>query len=158
MNQFLTKAAEIFGFSTERVEKLTAEEQTKLAGYGETAAQLEKERDDANQAKADAEAKIDSINLSMTDANAKIESLEAAAQDHVTQIESLNGTITEKDAKIAELEATISSLPGAADTTVTAGEEPMPTRTIADDKPKYWSSADQELADFQAKFKKKTTK
>lgn len=138
MNQFLTKAAEIFGFSTERVEKLTAEEQTKLAGYGETAAQLEKERDDANQAKADAEAKIDSINLSMTEANTKIESLEAAAQDHVTQIESLNATITEKDAKIAELEATISSLPGAADTTVNAGNEKIPGDKSGEKKIRSW--------------------
>lgn len=158
MNPFLKKAGEIFSFSTERLEKLTAEEQTKLEAYGETATKLEQERDDANQAKADAEAQIDSVNQSLTEANAKIESLEAAAQDQVTQIESLNASITEKDAKIAELEATISSLPGAADTTVTAGEEPMPTKTIAEEKPKYWTSADQELADFQAKFKKKTTK
>lgn len=158
MNNYLKKAAELFGFTPERVEKLTVEEQNKLEAYGETATKLEEERDIATQAKADAEAEIANITASLEAADANIMALAEEKKEQAATIESLNTSMTEKDAKIAELEATIASLPGASDTTVTAGDEPIPTKVKADEGPKYWTSADAELAEFQAKFKKKTTK
>jgi uncharacterized coiled-coil protein SlyX len=158
MNPFLKKAGEIFSFSKERLEKLTAEEQTKLEAYGETASKLEQERDDATQAKADAEAQVVSLSEAVAEKDAKITTLESAAQEQEATIATLNDSITEKDAKIQELEEKIASLPGAEDTAVNTGEETIPTTVKEDETPKYWTSADAELAAFQAKFRKQTTK
>lgn len=165
MNAFIQKAAEFLGIATERVSQMTEHETKQLESAGEQISAVETEKENAL-------AKIiileSVIAANETDLQAKDEELARVNQDLQVSQESLvskdsviaemQSTIEAKDAKIAELEETIANLPGASDTKVKVGEEKMHTTVKKDDAPKYWTSADAELAEFQSKFKKKTTK
>lgn len=165
MNGFIQKAAEILGIATDRVSQMTEHETRQLESAGQQISTLETEKEDAfakiilleneiNAKKQELEAKENELAI----ANEALQVSEQSVQEKNSSIEELSNTIAQKDAKIAELEQTIANLPGAADTKVKAGDEPLPSNVNADKNPKYWTSADAELAAFQSKFKKKTTK
>lgn len=87
---FIQKAAELLGFSSERVEKMTAEEKTKLESYGEKAANLESERDTAISEKDSAVARADKAEASLKAEQEKTKQLEASIKEKDTEIQSLN--------------------------------------------------------------------
>lgn len=95
---FLQKAADFLGFSSERVEKMSADEKAKLTDMGEKTANLETERDQAIKAKDAAEAKA-------TDLKAK---LDTATND----LQAANDTIAERDETITGLQSQVSELEG----------------------------------------------
>lgn len=111
---FIQKAAEFLGFSTERVEKMTAEEKSKLESFGEKATNLETERDQAIEDKTAAEAKADQLQASL---DAETQKREAA-----------ENTVKEKEAEIKSLNEQMAKLPGAeSTTTVKQTDETIPT-------------------------------
>lgn len=141
MNEFLKKAAEIFGFSSERVATMTAEETKKLEGYGEAAAALEAENAAAISAKEEAEAKVIALEADLSAVNATIETANATIEEHAATITSQATRITaleaEATAAAAEITELKSQLPGADSTVVIktgseaipGGEKPKPKRS-----------------------------
>lgn len=95
---FLQKAADFLGFSTERVEKMSADEKAKLSSMGEKTANLETERDQAIKAKEAAES-------TATDLQAQ---LDTATND----LQAANDTIAERDETITGLQSQVSELEG----------------------------------------------
>jgi|SRR5690606_40346265 len=145
MNNFLKKAADLFGFSEERVSKMTAEEQKKLESYGQQAEGLEKAKADAEAQRDNAIAERDAKDKDLQAANARITELEKSIKDKDATISSLQKDVAERD-------ATIAALPGAPPTTVVKEEDPEPPRSEEEEKPRFHTSADAELAAMRAKF------
>jgi chromosome segregation ATPase len=121
---FLQKAAEFFGFSAERIDVMSAEEKTKLSGFGEqmTAAegqidQLTAQVQTATEALVRVEAESADKDITITELQGQIEAKEA-------QLVSLSEKLGQAEAEIAELKATIAQLPGAESTSAAAEKDP----------------------------------
>jgi chromosome segregation ATPase len=116
MSKFLKVAADLFGFSTERVEKMTAEEKTKLEAYGEKASILELDRDTAIQERDAANVKVSGLETALNTEKEAKEAAEAKVSEYEASIAQLQAELAEKDVLIA-------SLPGAAATTVSREQD-----------------------------------
>lgn len=116
---FLQKAADFLGFSSERVEKMSADEKAKLTGMGEKTANLETERDQAIKAKESAEATAIDLQAQLDTAN--------------TDLQAANDTITERDETITGLQSQVIELEGKL------------SKVSADDPSKIKKNAEEEL-------------
>lgn len=109
---FLQIAADFLGFTSDRVEKMSADEKAKLSAMGEKTANLETERDTAISER-------DQATQQASDLQASVDHLSQQLQAATEQIGERDQTIADLQAQVSDLEGKLSRTPGAADTTVT---------------------------------------
>lgn len=122
---FLQKAAEFFGFSSERLEVMSEAEKTKLEGFGEQMAEAESQID-ALQAQVDSSTEaLVRIEQESLAKDATITELENTIEARDQEIQSLNDQLLTAQAKVEELEGVIAQLPGAEVTQTAADQDPQ---------------------------------
>lgn len=110
---FLSKAAEFFGFSAERVEVMTGEEKTRLEGFGEQMAKTEAQIDELTLQVNAATDEAVNYQSAIESLNGTVAQLEEAVATRDTEIQEQHNTIGAHVATISALEAQIAALPGA---------------------------------------------
>lgn len=122
---FLQKAAEFFGFSSERLEVMSESEKTKLEGFGEQMAEAESQID-ALKAQVDSSTEaLVRVEQESLAKDATITELENTIEARDQEIQSLNDQLLAAQAKVEELEGVIARLPGAEVTQTAADQDPQ---------------------------------
>jgi septal ring factor EnvC (AmiA/AmiB activator) len=121
---FLTKAAEFFGFAPDRVEVMTAEEKTRLESFGEQMAQTEAQIDALTLQVSTATDDIVNFQSGIETLNATVSELETAVASRDAEIQTQHDAIGVHVARVAELEAQIAALPGAEPTSSASSTDP----------------------------------
>jgi septal ring factor EnvC (AmiA/AmiB activator) len=121
---FLTKAAEFFGFAPDRVEVMTAEEKTRLESFGEQMAQTEAQIDALTLQVGTATDEIVNYQSAIESLNATVAELETAVSSRDAEIQTQHDAIGVHVARVAELEAQIAALPGAEPTPSASSTDP----------------------------------
>lgn len=151
--KFIEVAAAIFGFTSDRVEKMTAEEQARLGTYGEQANALMTAKEAAIAERDTATARVTELEASLKAETSLRETSEAAVTAHEATIAANQERITELEAQVAERDKQISNLPGADATSTTKEKDAdFPDKKETAEEPKYQTSADRELAEKKAKL------
>lgn len=154
LEKFLTA----IGLSSERFEKMSEAEQANLRQISDNQATLSQERDTAVQDRDAAQTRITELEGELATAQETATGLQDSLTEAESNLETANARITELEGQVTDLEAKLEKKPSAASTTVVADSaegENTPKKKTADEKPKYLTSADQELAEFHAKFNRK---
>lgn len=120
---FLTKAAEFFGFSAERVEVMNSEEKTRLESFGEQMATTEAQIDELTAQVNTATDEIVNYQSAIESLNGTVAELEAAVSTRDAEIQEQHNTIEAHVATITELQAQIAALPGAEPTPSAAAQD-----------------------------------
>lgn len=121
---FLQKAAEFFGFSAERIAVMSAEEKTKLTGFGEQMAAAEAQIDQLTAQVQTATEALVRVESESADKDAKIAELQGQIETKEQQLVAISEKLGNAEAEIAELKATLASLPGAEATTPASEQDP----------------------------------
>ena len=121
---FLTKAAEFFGFSAERVEVMTSEEKTRLESFGEQMAETETKIDELTAQVNTATDEIVNYQSAIETLNGTVAELENTIEARDGEIQTQHNTIVAYEAKISELEAQIAALPGAEPSNSAGAQDP----------------------------------
>lgn len=149
----LEKFLAVIGLTSDRFEKMSQAEQANLRTLSDTQSNLEQDRNQAISERDQAHARITELESQVSELAAVQEQLTQAQADLVTA----HDTITALGGQIIDLNAKLEKKPAAPATPIVgkADESEKNAGKTTEEKPKYWTSADQALADFHSKFTKK---
>lgn len=122
---FLQKAAEFFGFSSEKLEVMSEAEKTKLEGFGEQMATAESQIESLTAQVTSATEALVRVEADVAAKDATIAELENTIEARDQEIQSLANQLQAAQAEIQSLGAQLAALPGAETTAVTSVADPV---------------------------------